>query len=209
MVRISLGQRGFRAPDGAGDGSRSAGDAAVRPNWTGHGNFLSKLCCANWVGQRTRSCRWRWGRVRHRRPGGVLQRVNPAKAFEAAGNSPETVAGTCLHDANEFRSDIRLSTIGANDVAARHVWAGSDRHLAVRSGRQDEPIKKPACRPCDPFRSGLARKPSGRAFGCMANAWPSSQNVRDSSHDCVLISTCGVCEEKACLTCMNIFRDAS
>lgn len=104
MVRISLGQRGFRAPDGRAPAS-SAGDAAVRPIGLAMGISSANCFAQMWVGQRTRSCRWRWVES-HRRPGGVLQRVNPAKAFEALRNSPETVAGTCLHDANEFSSDI-------------------------------------------------------------------------------------------------------
>lgn len=123
------------------------------------------------------------------------RRVSPAKTFEALRNSAETVAGIGLPDASEprpgARRPCRRMTLlcGVFELVDIGFWVSIRRRVNRSRSRL-------LGRSIAPDRA--RRKRTGRALGCSANTCPSSQNVRDSSHDCVLILTCEFTKKRRC-----------
>jgi hypothetical protein len=70
----------------------------------------------------------------------------------------------------------------------KRVFGLVGRSVAGQSARGG-PIKKPVWAGPSCLTSGLVGNGSVDGLGSVANTWPSSQIRRDSSHDCVLISS--------------------
>jgi hypothetical protein len=112
-------------------------------------------------------------------------------------NSDEIVVETRLHDANPGRAGVlghHLSD-AVNTVVLKHVWA---RSALMRRNPTAAGVNraKAGSGPVARRRRALGVQRRADPRRSPANPCPSSQNRRDSDHNCVVIATIGYAQKR-------------